>query len=294
VVAQIAVSPASINFGSITVNTAATRTLTISNSGNATLTVTSAALSGATFSITGAAFPLTINAGGGSNVSVRFAPTTTGNHSGSITLSSNATNQISPVGLAGSATAPPNPQLTVSPTNWDFGQVAVGGSSSKSVTLTNTGNASVSISSANVTGSGYSVSGITFPRTVAVGASTTATINFAPPSPGSSPGSVSFVSNANNSPAVTSVSGSGFTPVAHAVDLNWNASASVVSGYRVYRSTQSGTGYQLVSPSIVPVLVFTDSTVQSGQTYFYVVTSVNALGVESFFSNEATAAVPIP
>ena len=293
-VAQIGVSPGSINFGSITVNTSASRTLTISNAGTVTLNVTSAAVNGTAFSVSGATFPLNINAGGSNAVTVTFAPTTTGNQTGNITISSNASNQISPVNLSGSATAPPNPMLSVSPTTWSFGQVAVGGTSSKSVTLTNTGNATVSISAANVTGSGYSVSGITFPRSVTAGASTTATINFAPSAPSSSSGSISFVSNANNSPAVMSVSGSGFTPVAHSVDLNWSASTSVVTGYQIYRSLQSGSGYQRISTSLVPVTTFTDSTVQSGQTYFYVVTSVNAQNVESFFSNEAVAVVPIP
>jgi len=105
---------------------------------------------------------------------------------------------------------------------------------------------------------------------------------------------VSFISNANNSPAGVTLSGSGFTPVAHFVDLSWQASASTVDGYRIYRSTQSGTGYQLINGSLVPGLTFTDSTVQSGQTYFYVVTAVDAVGSESMFSNEATAPVPIP
>jgi fibronectin type 3 domain-containing protein len=33
-------------------------------------------------------------------------------------------------------------------------------------------------------------------------------------------------------------------------------------------------------------------TVQSGKTYFYVVTAVNSSDVESTFSNEVTAAIP--
>src|SRR5262249_10519664 len=163
---------------------------------------------------------------------------------------------------------PPPPGLNVSPTNWSFGQVAVGSSDSKSVTLSNIGNTTVSISAANVSGSGYTVSGITFPKSVVAGASTTATINFGPSAPGSSTGSVSFVSDASNSPTVISLSGSGFTPGAHAVDLSWNASTSVVDGYRVYRSTVSGSGYQRISASMIPGTTFTDNSVVSGQTFF--------------------------
>jgi len=91
-----------------------------------------------------------------------------------------------------------------------------------------------------------------------------------------------------------SLSGSGFVPVAHSVDLNWGASTSTVNGYRVYRSTISGAGYQLITSSLIPGTTFTDNAVGSGQTFFYVVTSVDAQGIESAFSNEATAAVPIP
>src|SRR6266850_474753 len=294
VVAQIAVTPAAIAFGSITVNTSATRTMTISNPGTAALTVNSAAVSGAAFSIAGTTFPVTINPGGSRAVTVTFSPSTIGNQSGSITIDSNATNLVSPVGLSGNATPAPAPMLSASPASLNFGQVAVGSNASQTVTLTNTGNASVTISAANVTGSSaFTVTGLTLPKTVAVGASTTASVRFAPPTPGNASASVSFVSNANNSPAVVSASGSGFTPVAHAVDLSWVASASIINGYRVYRSTQSGFGYQLLTTSLQPGLVFTDSTVLSGQTYFYVVTSVDAQGIESIFSNEATAAIPI-
>jgi hypothetical protein len=169
----------------------------------------------------------------------------------------------------------------------------VGGSSSKSVTLTNTGNAALSILAANITGSEYSIGGISFPKSLAAGASTNATISFAPQATGSSSGSVSFASDANNSPALVSLSGSGFTPTAHSVDLSWNASTAAVDGYRVFRSTQSGSGYALISSGLVPVTSFTDNNVQSGQQYFYVVTAV-ASGAESAFSNESSAQIPIP
>ncbi|MCI0350773.1 MAG: choice-of-anchor D domain-containing protein [Acidobacteriales bacterium] len=203
-------------------------------------------------------------------------------------------------GDASTSQPPPPPPppgssaLTASPTSTDFGSVAVGGMSSRTITLRNTGSGSVSITGANVSGNEFSVSGITFPRTVAAGASTTASVRFSPQSPSSASGSVSFVSDASNSPAVVSLSGSGFTPLAHAVDLNWNASPSVVDGYKVYRSNQSGNGYQVISSALVGGTVFTDANVQSGQTYFYVVTAVGPTGAESSFSNESTATIPVP
>ena len=78
----------------------------------------------------------------------------------------------------------------------------------------------------------------------------------------------------------------------HVAILNWNPSTSAVIGYRVYRSTQSGTGYALMTPTLVSGTSFRDSTVAKGQTYFYVITSVDANFHESGFSNEVFATIP--
>ena len=78
----------------------------------------------------------------------------------------------------------------------------------------------------------------------------------------------------------------------HSVALTWNASTSTVSGYNVYRSTVSGSGYTKINSSLVALLTYTDSTVQSGTTYFYVTTAVDSSGNESVHSNEVSAAIP--
>src|SRR5437868_2041885 len=68
---------------------------------------------------------------------------------------------------------------------------------------------------------------------------------------------------------------SGVQVTAHAAILSWNPSTSVVAGYRVYRSTQSGAAYTLITSTLVSATSFRDSTVAKGQTYFWVVTSVD-------------------
>ena len=78
----------------------------------------------------------------------------------------------------------------------------------------------------------------------------------------------------------------------HSVALTWNASTSTVSGYNVYRSTVSGSGYVKLNSSLVAVLTYADSTVQSGTTYFYVTTAVDSSGNESVHSNEVPAVIP--
>jgi fibronectin type 3 domain-containing protein len=74
--------------------------------------------------------------------------------------------------------------------------------------------------------------------------------------------------------------------------LNWTASTSIVAGYNVYRGTQMGGAYQKINASLQSLLGFTDSAISSGQTYFYVITDLDASGNENAFSNEATAAIP--
>jgi fibronectin type 3 domain-containing protein len=92
-----------------------------------------------------------------------------------------------------------------------------------------------------------------------------------------------------------SVSGVNFTATAqtaHSVALTWNASTSTVSGYNAYRSTASGGPYTKINPSLVAVLNYTDSTVLSGTTYYYVTTAVDSSGSESIFSNQVSANIP--
>jgi len=69
------------------------------------------------------------------------------------------------------------------------------------------------------------------------------------------------------------------------VALTWNAVAGAI-GYKVYRSTSSGTETLLASP--VTTTSYTDTTVTNGTTYFYEVTAFDNAG-ESAKSNEASA-----
>jgi len=75
------------------------------------------------------------------------------------------------------------------------------------------------------------------------------------------------------------------------IALSWTAGAdSDLAGYRVYRSTTSGSGYALISgSSLVTTTTYTDSTVIAGTRYYYVVTAVDTCGNPSTYSNEANA-----
>jgi fibronectin type 3 domain-containing protein len=76
------------------------------------------------------------------------------------------------------------------------------------------------------------------------------------------------------------------------VALAWNPSSSSVVGYNLYRGTQSGGPYAKLNSSALSGTNYTDSNTESGTTYYYVSTAVNAANEESAYSNEASATIP--
>jgi fibronectin type 3 domain-containing protein len=80
-------------------------------------------------------------------------------------------------------------------------------------------------------------------------------------------------------------------PVSHSVSLSWSASGSV-AGYNIYRRTQVAGSFTRINPTLETATVYTDSSVNSGQTYYYATTAVNSSGVESSYSNVAQATIP--
>jgi hypothetical protein len=172
-----------------------------------------------------------------------------------------------------------------------FGNVSVSGSSAQNVTMTNAGNSSVTIAQVMVAGAGFNVTGASG-ITLAPGQTIALTSTFAPSASGSATGKITVSSNATNSPANISLSGTGVTAAAHTVALSWAPAATGVTGFKAYVSTVSGGPYVEVGsvPSTTPA--YTDSSVQSGHTYYYVVTAVSSTNQESLYSSEVAAIVP--
>lgn len=78
----------------------------------------------------------------------------------------------------------------------------------------------------------------------------------------------------------------------HSTTLSWTASTTAGVTYNVYRGTVSGGPYTLLT-SIPVGVMYTDSAVSNGATYFYVARADMA-GVESDNSNEVKAVIPTP
>ena len=151
---------------------------------------------------------------------------------------------------------------------------------------------SVILSSASVSDSEFSLSGIAFPVTIAAGKSIPFTLTFVPRASGTATAILSFASNAANA-AAENLAGTGVAPPQHSVDLSWDAAPAVV-GYNVYRASQAGGPYSKINPVLDSSTTFTDSSVQSGQNYYYVTTSVDSTGAQSSYSNEIQVVIPTP
>jgi hypothetical protein len=290
--ATISVLPSSITFGSVAVNGTASQSITVSNGGGSDLIVTQASIATAGFAVTGASFPMTIAAGHQANLNIVFSPKTVGSDSGMLSVMSSASGSPVSVAVSGSAVASAA-LLNSSASSLSFGNVSAGAKGTVSVTLSNAGSSNVTISSVSLSGPSLTVSGVSAGLILTPGQSATLNVTFSPTAAGNLAGSVTVASNASNSPAIVALSGTSTQQaVSHSATLAWSASTSIVAGYNVYRSSVDGGPYAKLNASLDSGLNYTDSSVAAGNTYFYVVTSVNSSGVESANSTVASAVVP--
>jgi Abnormal spindle-like microcephaly-assoc'd, ASPM-SPD-2-Hydin len=291
---HLAAVPASALFEKVALGDTNSQSITLSNSSLRSIIISQAEVSGKGFRIAGLADSLTIPAGRNFTFTVMFTPAIAGTATGSLSLVSNAANSQLMIPLAGTAVAA-SMLLEASPAALNFEKMDVGTGGSLEVTLTNKGNSKVTIASLRVSGAEYSQTGVVSGVALAPAQSTTVKIVFKPTATGSAAGSVSISSNATNSPTTIPLLGTAVTKVPHSVDLAWSASSSPkVVGYDVYRGTSYDGPFTKLTLGALSVLKYVDSSVEGGQTYYYVVTSKDSAGIESLFSNEALAHIPEP
>lgn len=214
----------SLGFGSVTVGSAVTQSLSLTNTGTATVDVSQAQISGAGLSIVGSATG-SIAAGQSSKIQIQFLPQAAGAVSGSLTLTSDASNASVTVALSGTGT---EAAISVTPSSLNFGSVVVGSSASQPITLKNTGTANLTISQDSVTGAGFSVTGLSA-ETIAPGNSITFNAVFTPSGAGSDSGNISLTTDASSSATSIALSGTG-TQAAISLSPSSVSFGSVVDG----------------------------------------------------------------
>jgi hypothetical protein len=224
----------------------------------------------------------TVPATGSQILTVIFTPTDTTDYNtatDSVTLTVNAA----------------TPTLSINATTVAFGNVDLNTPATQTVILTSTGTGSVTVNSATLTGTGFTLSGPTFPETLATGQTATLGIEFDPTVTGAASGTLTVVSTSSTNPTATvSVTGTGIA-TAYVVNLSWNAptdSTDPVAGYNIYRSPSGSSSYTLLNSTVDALTTYADSTVQDGNSYDYIVESVDASGVESVPTSPVAVTIP--
>ena len=278
-------SPASLVFDNVSVGGSSTLPVVLTNTRTYAVTLTAEQTTGSAFSVSGAQFPLTLQGGKKVSLNVTFKPAIQGLTGGSSFF--DGPNLDIP--LQGTGTGAAKRELTVTPATLNFGNVAVGGTATLAASLSATGG-SVTVSSASSSSSQFAVRDANFPLTVPAGQEVSLNVTFTPQHSVKSSGTLTFISNAADSPTSEALTGVGTAPY---VSLSWNASSSPdVAGYNVYRKTSANNTYTKINSKLDQNTNYTDTTVAGGNTYFYATTAVNSSGKESGYSNRVQVSVP--
>ena len=288
----LSANPSSLSFGNVQVGNNQTLSETVTNVGGSSVTISQDTVTSSAFGVTGLNPPVILTSGQSITFSVIFTPSSAGSASGNLAVGSNASNPTLNIPFSGTGAAAG--QLAVTPASLAFGNVVVATSANLPAQLSATG-ASVTVTSANLSSSEFTLSGLSFPVTIPAGNNVQFTVAFTPQATGAASGTVSFASNASNS-AVLSLSGTGTPTPIHNVSLSWTASTSSdVIGYNIYRGAASAGPYSKINSSLNAGTTYTDNSVVDGQTYYYVTTAVNSNNQESAYSSPAQQAViPAP
>jgi hypothetical protein len=160
--------------------------------------------------MSGVIFPLTLGAGQSEVLNVTFKPTASAAASGVLSISSDSENSsTATVHVTGTGVAGPAPQLTLTATSLSFGNVTVNSTATEAITLNSTGTGPVTVNGAGISGTGYAVSGSTFPVSLNPGTSLTLQVTFDPKNAAASAGTLTISSSANPATIPVSLSGTG-------------------------------------------------------------------------------------
>ena len=211
----VTLSASSLAFGSQSVPTSsAPQTITLTNTGTAPLSIASIAVIG-DFSESNTC-PASLAAADSCTIDVVFTPTVAGSITGTLGITSNAPGSPHTVGLSGTGTAP---GISLTPPSLTFASRTVGTTSSpQTITLVNTGNAPLNISSLMVIGDYTLVSNCG--ASVAAGGSCSIIVTFMPLIAGTRAGSVGIADDAPGSPHTAGLSGVGLPAPAAVAEVS--------------------------------------------------------------------------
>src|SRR5271155_5130942 len=183
-------APASLNFGSVPTGKSTSVTTSVTNTGATAEVITQIVSSSNQFTTSGLTFPLTLGPGQTATFIVSFSGSVPGKASGTLSFQAEGSTAQDQIPVTATA-ATPQAKLTASPAIVDAGSATVGSKTTSNITLSNTGNADLTISVITVTGAPFGVTGITTPTVISAGQSATMGVNFTPAAVGAASGTIS-------------------------------------------------------------------------------------------------------
>jgi uncharacterized repeat protein (TIGR01451 family) len=211
VTAALGLSPASLTFNAQPVGTTSgAMTSTLSNTGGVAVSISSITATG-DFAVTHNC-PASLAIGANCTLNVTFSPTATGLLSGAVNIANSTPVTPLALNLLGTGVTS-SPAVALSAIQLVFPQTIVGNTSAaQPVTLSNTGNATLTISSIAVTGDFTLSPAGSCGMTLNPAANCIINVTFAPSAAGTLGGSLTITSDAPGSPHAVSLSGSAVAP----------------------------------------------------------------------------------
>ena len=213
--AQLTPSPSSIAFGNVSVGaTSAAQVITVTNTGGSSLIVNAATPSAQYAISAGPGLPTTLGPNQQTQFSIVFSPTTTGPVSGSVVFQSNDAGGARTVTLSGTGVAP---AIAASPNPLAFGTVTLGTTPTSVLTISNPGQAPLTVSALTVQGANGGdfalVSPPNLPAIVGPGSTLPLTVRFTPGDHGARSAQLVIASDAYQTPTLSvSLTGTGSGP----------------------------------------------------------------------------------
>ncbi len=209
-------SPPAGTFGAVLVDSSASQTFVVKNTGTATLGISSTTLMGADsleFAISnGGAFSLA--PGSLRNIDIHFSPRSAGDKNALMRIVSDDTDE-NPLDVPLSGTGV-EPKIAVLPDSGAYGCVRIGGSASQSFIISNSGTAELILSATRIAGPDslqFTIDSGAAPLTLAPGAAQEIAISFRPSLPGVNNALLKIFSNdAANNPFEVPLTGTGAEP----------------------------------------------------------------------------------
>jgi Abnormal spindle-like microcephaly-assoc'd, ASPM-SPD-2-Hydin len=299
---QLTCSPSQLHFGGVALGHSESQVVILTNTGKTDVEISAIAASDSEFSVSGVTLPVVVAPGQAIPVTVTYTAPAIGWTGGTVTITSNALNsslQFS-VGGTGYGSDPVN----ATPSSLSFGSVAVGSSTTRSISLTNVRPWTKALTSFYVLGKGFSVSDFKLPIVMNPQQTITLDVTFSPRSAEEVSGSIFIYGPGLNIPltgtGTTTTSAAGmlsFTPASltfGSVDVGTSAAQGATltasgGNVTIHSATSSNSEFYLAGISLP--LTLTAGQSASAKVVFSPTKSGSASGSLSIVSNASNAQV---